>query len=374
MWRKVVLVVAMIGIVGLAANCTQNNKAGEAENKVPVEVTAVALGEVVQTLNYSGDIKAELEVKVFSKIPDRIEKFFVDDGDYVAKDAPIATIVATTIEQAVRQAEAGLAAAQAQVANLRLEYERAQRLFKENAMSKQQFDAIETQYKAVEAQAEQAEAMAKSAKSQLSDATVTAPISGIIGKRYYEDGDMASPAKPLVTIVQMNRVKTTFDATEEDLGRLAVGQAARVIVKSYPDQAFEGKVTKIAPILDPLTRMAEVEVLIDNSAGLLKPGMFATISVTTGILKDVIAVPRYAAIENTSIEKVNGEDRVMVSYYVFVVKDEKAVQRKLTVTYVNHTQLAVSGGVQPGELLVITGQANLRDGVPVIVAKGGSDL
>jgi len=374
MLRKLVLVAAIISIVGFAANCTQNNKANEAENKVPVEVTTVALGNVVQSLSYSGDIKAELEVKVFSKILDRIEKFYVDDGDYVAKDAPIATIIATTIEQAVRQAEAGLVAAQAQQANLRLEYERAQRLFKENAMSKQQFDAVETQYKAVEAQAEQAEAMAKSAKSQLSDATVTAPIAGIIGKRYYEAGDMASPAMPIVTIVQMNRVKTTFDATEEDLGRLAVGQTAKVMVKSYADQAFEGKVIKIAPVLDPTTRMAEVEVLIDNSGGLLKPGMFATISVTTGILKDIIAVPRYAAIENTSMEKVNGEDKAVISYNVFVVKDEKAEQRKLTVTYVNHTQLAVSGGVQPGELLVTTGQANLRDGVPVIVAKGGSAL
>ncbi len=374
MWRKLVLVAAIISIVGFAANCTQNNKANEAENKIPVEVTTVALGNVVQSLSYSGDIKAELEVKVFSKIPDRIEKFFVDDGDYVAKGAPIANIFATTIEQAALQAEAGLVAAQAQQANLRLEYERAQRLYKENAMSKQQFDAVEAQYKAVEAQAEQAEAMVKSAKSQLSDATVTASISGIIGKRYFEAGDMASPAMPLVSIVQMNRVKTTFDASEEDLGRLAVGQTAKVMVKSYADRTFEGKVVKIAPVLDPLTRMAGVEVIIDNAGGLLKPGMFATISVTTGVLQDVIAVPRYAAIENTTMEKVDGEDKAMISYNVFVIKDEKAEQRKLNVTYVNHTQLAVSGGVQPGELLVTTGQANLRDGVPVIIAKGGSAL
>ena len=146
------------------------------------------------------------------------------------------------------------------------------------------------------------------------------------------------------------------------------------MVKSYADRTFEGKVVKIAPVLDPLTRMAGVEVIIDNAGGLLKPGMFATISVTTGVLQDVIAVPRYAAIENTTMEKVDGEDKAMISYNVFVIKDEKAEQRKLNVTYVNHTQLAVSGGVQPGELLVTTGQANLRDGVPVIIAKGGSAL
>lgn len=373
--KRLLLSFALLLIFALSMNCGSGDSKTENDTvRIPVEVMPIQLGNLVQSLNFNGDIKAEFEVKVFSKIPDRIEKFYVDDGSYVAQGAPIARIFAITIEQAVRQAEAGLAAAKAQEANLLLEYDRAQRLYKESAMSKQQFDAVETQYKAVVAQVEQSEAMFKSAKSQLSDATVTAPIAGIIGKRYYEAGDMANPAMPLVTIVQMARVKITFDATEEDLGRLAVGQKANVMVKSYSDRAFEGKVVKISPVLDPLTRMAEVEVLIDNPGGLLKPGMFAKTEVVTGVLTNVITVPRYATIETTVLEKAAGEDQAVTSYQVFVVKDDKAEQRKLTVNYVNHVQMAVSNGVQAGELLVIAGQANLRDGTAVVVAKGGANL
>ena len=351
--------------------CGQRGGSSEEQNAIPVEVVDIGLGEVKQSLTFHGDIRAEIEVKVFSKIPDRIESFFVDDGDRVQKGDPIAKVLATTIEQAVLQAEAGLTAAKAQEANMKVEYERAKRLNRENAMSTQQFDAIETQYEAASAQVTQAEAALNTAKTQLKDATVTASISGIIGKRYYEAGDMASPATPVVSIVQMNRVKIAVDATEEDLGRLAVGQKADVRVRSYPDEVFVGQVHKISPILDPTTRLAEVEVLIPNPDRKLKPGMYAEAEITTGILEDVLVVPRYSVIESTSMETVNGDDRVVKNYFIFVVNDSsRAEQRRLDVDYVNYKQIAVRSGIAQGERLVVSGQNNLRDGLPVVIVEG----
>ncbi|MEJ2636172.1 MAG: efflux RND transporter periplasmic adaptor subunit [Calditrichia bacterium] len=359
----------------LAAGCgSSGSSAKEQEEKIPVEVTTVALGNVVQNLNYSGDIKAEYEVSVFSKIYDRIEQFYADEGDYIKKDSPIAKIIATTTEQSVKQAEAALAAARSQEANMRVEYERAQRLNREDAMSKQQYDAIKTQYESIQAQVEQARAVLASMQSQLNDATVTAPISGIIGKRYYENGDMAAPSAPLVTIVQMRRVKIEFNATEEDLGKLKVGQKTAVSVKAYPHREFSGKVLKISPVLDPTTRMAEVEVLVDNADGLLKPGMYAQAEVTTGVIKNVIVVPRYVTIENTTLETIAGEDRVVKNYFVFVVDSNRAVQKKLDVSYVNHKSIAVSSGINVGDILVVAGQNNLRDGLPVSIVNKENPL
>jgi membrane fusion protein (multidrug efflux system) len=343
------------------------------EEKIPVEVKTMTLGSVIQSINYNGDIKAEFEVKVFSKIPDRIDKFFVDEGDYVQRNAPIASILATTIEQGVRQAEAGLTAARAQESNVKIEFERAQRLYSENAMSQQQFDAIKTQYESVQSQVVQAEAALKSVKSQFSDATITAPISGIIGKRYAEAGDMTSPANPLVSIVQMDKVKIEFSATEEDLGKLATGQKALVTVKSYPDTVFSGKLMKISPVLDPLTRMADVEVLIDNPLKILKPGMYAEVEVITGEIKDVLVVPRFATIENTTLRSINGEDQVIKNYYVYIINNEIAHQRRLEVLYVNHKNIAVKSGIDLGDKLVVSGQNNLRDSVKVMIARERSN-
>jgi len=352
----------------MVIGCSDSSeKAADSENKIPVEVMTVYLGDLQQTLAFYGDIEAENEVKVFSKIPDRIEKLFVDDGDRVAKGAPIAQIYAATIEQAVRQAEAALTAVKTQEANLLVEYERMASLYRDHDVSQQQYDAIETQYKATQAQAQQAEAFLASARSQLSDASVRAPIAGIIGKRYYETGDMATPSMPLVSIVQMDRVKITFDATEEDLARLALGQPAGVTVKTYPDRIFEGNVSKISPVLDAVTRMAEVEVLLENPGHLLKPGMYAQAQITTGVLKETIIVPRHAVVENTSLERIGGEDVVVKNFFAFVVDSSRAVQRKLEVYYMNHQYLAVSGGISIGEKLVIVGQNMLRDGAAVAI-------
>ena len=366
MLRKTMLLIIPV-LLGMMIGCSKSGSDDAAEVRVPVEVQDVAKGDVVQSLSFNGDIEAELDVKVFSKIPDRIEAFYVDAGDYIAKGAPLAKIAATAIEQTVRQAEAGLVAAKAQAANMRVEYERSKRLYEEKALSQQQFDAIETQYEATTAQVEQAEAALAAAKSQLNDATVTAPISGIIGKRYYETGDMATPSLPLVSVVQMNQVKIVFDATEEDLGKLALGQKAEVTVRSYPNTLFEGKVKKISPVLDPVTRMAEVEVLIPNPESKLKPGMFAETLITTGVLENVIVVPRHSVIESTSLVSENGTDKVVKNYFVYVVNDSsKAEQRKLTVNYVNHKNIAIDAGVSLGEKLVISGQNNLRDGIAVL--------
>lgn len=369
MIKKISLMMMALFIWYLLSGCGKSGSSDtEQREKVPVEVSIVKIGKVIQSVKYRGDIAAEFEVKVFSKIPDRIEKYFVDEGDMVRKGDPIAQIVATAIEQGVKQAEALLIAARAQESNLAVEFERAQRLYQEDALSNQQFEAIKTQYESVQAQVKQAEAALASARSQFSDATVTAPISGIIGKRYYENGDMANPAVPLVMIVKMERVKIKFNVTEQDLGRLSIGQTALVTAKAFPGQIFEGKVQKISPILDPTTRMAEVEVLVDNQNSILKPGMYAEVEVVTGTIENVIVVPRYAVIESTTLERINNVDQVVKNYYVYVVdSNNQAQQKKLEVIYVNHNWLAVKSGISIGDKLVVAGQNNLREGFPVTI-------
>jgi len=375
MQRKMVYSLLILGLALIGAGCGNKESKSEETARVPVEVTQVQTGRVVQSLTFNGDIEAELEVKVFSKIPDRIEKYFVDEGSFVRQGAPIARIVATTIQQAVRQAEAGLSAAKAQEANVAVEYERAQRLFKENAMSKQQYDMVVTQYEAAKAGLEQAQAALLSAQSTLADATISAPLSGIIGKRYYEAGDMANPALPVATVVQMERIKVTLDATENDIGRIRVGQEAEVQVRSFNNETFMGKVNKISPVLDPMTRMATVEVLVNNPDRRLKPGMFARVKINTGVIENAITVPRYATVERTTLERINGEETVVTHYLVYVVENDKAIQRSLQVSYADHLQLVVTSGLKAGEQLVTVGQASLRDGALVrIISKPEATL
>ena len=89
----------------IVTGCQESGKDDENQVKIPVSIEEIERGEVKQSLSFNGDIHAKQEVKVFSKIPDRIEKFYVDEGDFVKKDDIIAKVMATTIEQAVLQAE-----------------------------------------------------------------------------------------------------------------------------------------------------------------------------------------------------------------------------------------------------------------------------
>ncbi len=364
MVRKWILTTVCISII-LVFSCTPPDT-GQEKTAVPVEVMTVKKGDIKQTLHFNGDIEAEYKVKVFSKVPDRITQFYVDEGDNVSKGDIIAKVEATLLKQAVLRAKAGLAAAESQLANISIEFQRAERLYSENAMSKQQYDAIKTQYEATQSQVDQANAGLASAESSLMDATITAPIPGIIGERNYEVGDMASPQFPLVTIVQINNVKMVFEATEKELGRLKVDQKAKIEVTSYSDETFLGKIIKISPILDPMTRLATIKILIPNPEYKLKPGMFAQSEVTIGLLEQKLIIPRFAAIETTTLKSEQGKDRVVKEYHVFVVNDSsKTEQRNLTVDYVNHLNIAVSSGIKEGERIVISGQNKLLDGVPV---------
>jgi len=119
--------------------------------------------------------------------------------------------------------------------------------------------------------------------------------------------------------------------------------------------------------------MASVEVLLDNKEKLLKPGMYAEIELITGILENVLVVPRYATIESTTLDDNNGQQNVIKNYYVYIVENDVALQKKLDVMYINHVSLAVKTGIRIGDKLVIAGQNNLRDSSAVAVVKERSD-
>ena len=366
MKQVIYILFLLTAIVFININCSgSGSNAEETEIKIPVEIMQVKRGAVTKELEYTGDILAEQEVKIFSKIPDRIISFEKDEGDYVAKREVIAKIEATTIEQAVVQAKAALISAKAQLANLEAEFQRAKRLHKENAMSKQQFDAIATQYEATQALVEQSEAALIQAQSQLNDANITAPISGIIGVRNYEQGDMATGPLPLVTIVQMERVKVEIRVPEQDMGQLKVGLCASISVLSYPDEIFSGTINKISPVLDPLTRMGKIEILVDNSDKRLKPGMYAEVKICVNTLEDVLVIPKYAIIENTELKRINGEDIAVINSQVFVTQQDVAYLRDIDIKYTNGTVAVISAGVTEGENIVVVGQQSLKDSAAI---------
>jgi len=373
MQKKIIILVLIFGLgFSLFFSCSKEANTNDDDSiKVPVETQKITRKTITKEVNYTGDVKAEQEVKVFSKIPDRILSFEKDEGDYVNKGEVIAKIEATKIEQAVIQAKAAVVSAKAQLVNLQSEYQRAKRLIKENAMSQQQFDGVKTQYEATRALVEQAVAAQVQAESQLADANVTTPISGVIGNRYYEQGDMATGPFPLVTVVQMNKVKVEVNAPEQDFGQLRIGQVANLYVLSYPDEIFTGKINKISPVLDPITRMGKIEILVHNEDKRLKPGMFAEVQICVNTMENVLAVPKHAVIENTELKRINGLDVAVVNSHVFIENNGMACLRDIKISYTNGVVAVVSSGIKVDENLITVGQQSLNDSTKVKVLNQG---
>ena len=185
--------------------------------------------------------------------------------------------------------------------------------------------------------------------------------SGVIGVRNYEQGDMASGPLPLVTIVQMKRVKVEINAPEQDLGQLKEDLCANIKVTSYPDETFVGRINKIRPVLDPITRMGKIEILVDNEDRRLKPGMFAEVTICINTLQDVIVVPKHAVIENTALKRVDGQDVAITKTHIFVVENDTAFLREVDVSYSNGSVSVVSDGLNVSENIVVIGQQSLKD-------------
>lgn len=366
-----------IGSALLISNCGKPNKANTVpeERIIPVNVTTVTNGSVENKINFLGDIKAYREVNVYSTIPEKITSLNVDINDVVQKGDVLATVNDIKIRQGVLQAEAGLASAKAQYENVSTEWNRIQKLYKESAVSKSQYDAVRTQKEAAEAAVKQLSAGLKSAKEQLADTKIKAPISGIISARNFNFGDQTSPQYPAFTIVDMDTVKIYIDIVEYQVAQIKEGQKALIRVTGYPNKVFEGVVAKVYPTLNPLSRSVKAEIVVDNEDLPLKPGMYANVVVITDRKDNVPVIPPYSIIEKTNLEYLGGEisnTRVKTEKYVYVIREDIAYQKQIATGIEEAKAIEIINGINIGDVIVTRGQHDLSDSTPVRIIERGN--
>ena len=362
---KLILIYLISMVMLLTVSCQRGTQEEvQEEEKIPVYVTQVEKGNIENTVRYLGNIEAAGEVMVFSKIPNQITSIKAYVNDQVDKGDVLAVVKNTKLEQAVKQAQAGLESAQANYENVLTEWNRTKRLYEEDAISKSQYDAVQAQKKSAKSGVDQAQAALENAKEQYEDSFIKAPISGIVSDRNYDPGEQTSPQQPAYGIVNMDKVKIKLDVVEEDLAKIEKGNKVYVKVNSYPDQVFEGQVKTVYPTINPRTRTAQVEVVLDNKDGKLKSGMYATVNIVTQSSQNTVMIPSYTVVEKTTRKHMGGEltnTEIEVSRYVYVIKDSVAHRRDIKAGIINDDYTEVLAGLEPGETLVTRGQYRLTD-------------
>lgn len=208
---------------------------------------------------------------------------------------------------------------------------------------------------ATEAQVLQAEAAVDLAKSQLANAVITAPISGVVSARSIDPGEMTTPGMPVFTIVNTSEVFADVSVTEGLIGKVNDGQSVAVAVDAFPGKSFAGRLTNLSPVADARTRAFSSRIRLANKDGKLKPGMFATVKFATESHKNVVLIPADAIVDR------NGDQ------IVFIVENKTARERAVKTGIGDGHSVEILSGLSQGEQLVVAGQTQLADGVAVDV-------
>jgi len=368
--KSIVLLITLLLLLGMYT-CSGDSSAKDqtaAEDIVSVQTTPVQQKNMRQVLNLLGNVKAEQEVRIFSKIPDRITAISADMGDKVQSGDLLAEIENTKIRSQVNQMKANLQQAQSQLDNLEREFKRSKNLLEQNAMSQQQFDQTKTQMEAARSQVKSLQEGLKQAKSQLEDCFIRSPISGIVGQRFLDAGDMASMQQPLFTVVQMDTVKVIVNIPEKYAGMMKKGLTALVDVAAFKDTSFTGYVSKISPVVDPVTRMLTVEILVPNAKMKLRAGMFAEVRVILAVHKNAMAIPQYAILQKTEVKVLqSGEQKISRDEHVYVVRKDRAYYQSIQTGFQDGNLTEVVSGLNPTDQVVLLGQNNLQDSTKVHV-------
>jgi multidrug efflux pump subunit AcrA (membrane-fusion protein) len=400
-------VVSLIAFAFLLSAC---GKKQEAESASPpaVQVTSVTQNTIRRIVRGDGVLFPQDQANVVPKITAPVSKFYVRRGDHVrqgqvvaelenkdlvgaAAEAKTAIDVAesnlrategSTIPEAVVKAQTDLEAARQARDSAKKVLESREKLFKDGALAARQVDEsrlayvqAEGQYQAAEehlktlqgvgkeeqtksaaAQLQTAKAHYESQEAQVAYSRVVSPIAGVVADRPLNEGDIAGPGMPLLTVMDVSSVVARVNVPQADAPFVKVGQTA-LITQTDNSEQIEGKVSVVSPSTDPNTTTVQVWVQIVNTGERLKPGTTVHASIVTEEYKAASLVPAAAILPGEE-----GGTAVLT-----VTSDSIAHQRAVKLGIREGNQVQILSGVNPGDEVVVVGGLGVDDKTKVKV-------
>jgi RND family efflux transporter MFP subunit len=393
------LISAATGVVAACGGRPAASPAAGTDPKTPrpVKVATAIESQMERVIAVTGTLAAEEQVTVSFKVTGRLDSLDVDLGSTVQKGQSIGKLTPTDFQLRVTQADAalqqararlGLAAdgtdetvdlskaalvrqAQAVLDQSTLTRDRAASFAKQKIGSQADLDAAEANYRVAEGRYQDAIEEVRNrqalltqrrtelelAKQALSDSRLTAPFAGSVRERHATPGQYLATGAPVVTIVKVNPLRLRVSIPERESAAVHVGQLVRVTLEGDPT-VHQGRVSRISPAIEENSRTLNIEAEVANPSGLLRPGAFANAEVVTEARDKAILVPATAIVSFAGVEKV------------FVVKDGKAVERRVTTGRRAANQVEVLKGLAAGEPVVVS-PGNLVDGAAVAASAPG---
>ena len=353
--RQVLLSVGVASLVAWSSGCGGETETVEA--MLPsVSAVAIVAVDFDEEIRASGDLEARFHTMIAAEVAGRVTELRIDEGGSVAKGAVVLEIDPERRNLDLDAAKARLAQARANLRKDQSQAKRIRKLRSESVSAEQQLEEAETELLLARSAVEAEQAAVGVATRAVSDASVSTPFAGLVSRRLVQLGEFVQPGTLLFELVSLDPLEAIFSLTELDTERVRLGQKVQIRVGAFEDRVFEGVVTFVAPTIDPATRTLRIKAEVDNGEGLLRPGLFARVSLGVSRREGVLMVPEEALIQRSVgafLYRIDQEDRV-----VRVAVETGAQQEGL---------VEIRGPVEAGQRVVWRGHGGLSDGMVVVV-------
>jgi len=304
-----------------------------------VITSPVVKSDLVSIVTAVGTLEANQSVELTTKVAGVIEDITFEEGTLTQKGDLLVKLDDT-------ETRAALAESLAELENNRKLYERTLKLYQSRNAPKARVDLEFSEMKV-------AEAKVSADRARLADYVIKAPFDGVLGFREVSVGSLVRPGDLITTVDDVQTLKLDFGLPEAYLASIKPGQAFFAKSVAYEGRAFKGQVTTIASRVDPVTRIVRVRGRIPNKDGALRPGMYLSVSLQTGVDVGGLLVPEHAVLVSPKGSSV------------FLVEDNVVRQIDVTLGQRRKGWVQVTNGVSEGDIVVIEGLQKIRDGSKV---------
>lgn len=320
-----------------SSSSSKQETAQSTDSTQVVTVDAARLTDFGSRQQYTAQLEAKTLNNMTAQAGGRVKQILVAVGDRVAAGQVVARMEATQAS-----------AAQIQLADAKTNFARMDELYKVGGISKAQWE-----------QAKSALEQAKLSYGNAAENTLLrSPISGFVTAKNYDNGDVTSPAQPILVIQQVSPLKVVVNVSEQYYTRLKPGLEAHLSVEALGTESFSGRITKVYPTVDATTHTVGVEIEVANKDQRLRPGMYARLGLDFGTRQAL-------TISDKAIVRQAGSG----IRYVYVLKEGKAVYREVELGELQDGRYEALSGIEPGEQLIISAPSRLKNGTAVKLAK-----
>ncbi|MGK0673092.1 MAG: efflux RND transporter periplasmic adaptor subunit [Halothiobacillaceae bacterium] len=341
----------------LMGGCSSDEKAAVASQVVrnmPASIEAARLVEMPILVPTAGTVVPIEAVQLSSRVMGYIRALKVVEGQHVRQGELLFEIDPVDVQGAVAQAQQGLLQAEAALKDAKADYERFEKLYKDEVINRQQFEKMQLNYEVAQSRVAQARAGLAQARGQFEYTRVTAPIDGVVTAKFANEGDMAAPGHPILTLEDNNRLQVQTSVPEAIFRQLKLGDVVQVELEGQA-QPLRASVARLSPSADPVARTYPVKLDLVSAGG--RSGSFARVLFTTGS-RQALAVPVEALVDRAGIRGV------------FVVDAQDRAQFRM-VRVGSHVDglVEIVAGLAAGERVVTEGAKQLQNGDRVIAGK-----